>query len=275
MSPPALPSRSHPRGCGRRGLTRRERTIQPRTPSMTPFTRMAGTPAAPRCSPGWAARRGDGEALRGAAAVLELSVLARARAPRQAPLRPERRAVPGAGAEAREGTLHHHGGVAMKMMSDPLADRLQLIVDGKTYVDNVSVACGDDLATAVRAYWREHRPAREEVAERIRVQVAEATRDGLLDAADALLALFDRALEAPHRPAATMNGGGGNGVNNTVPAPRDGELSLDERILAAPLRWRTPRRIFVCSMTDLFGAWMPDEWIDRIFAVMALAPQHT
>ena len=78
-----------------------------------------------------------------------------------------------------------------------------------------------------------------------------------------------------HCYAATMNGWRGNGVDYTVPALTDVELFLDERILAAPLRWRTPRRIFVCSMTDLFGAWMPDEWIDRIFAVMALAPQHT
>ena len=78
-----------------------------------------------------------------------------------------------------------------------------------------------------------------------------------------------------HCYASTMNSWRGNGVDYTVPALADVELFLDERILAAPLSWRTPRRIFVCSMTDLFGAWAPDEWIDRIFAVMALAPQHT
>ena len=78
-----------------------------------------------------------------------------------------------------------------------------------------------------------------------------------------------------HCYAATMNGWRGNGVDYTVPALTDVELFLDERILAAPLRWRTPRRIFVCSMTDLFGAWMPDEWIDRIFAVMVCSSQHT
>ena len=78
-----------------------------------------------------------------------------------------------------------------------------------------------------------------------------------------------------HCYASTMNSWRGNGVDYTVPALADVELFLDERILAAPLSWRTPRRIFVCSMTDLFGAWAPDEWIDRIFAVMALAPWHT
>jgi protein gp37 len=36
-----------------------------------------------------------------------------------------------------------------------------------------------------------------------------------------------------------------------------------------------PRRIFVNSMSDLFHENVPDEWIDRIFAVMALCPQHT
>lgn len=35
------------------------------------------------------------------------------------------------------------------------------------------------------------------------------------------------------------------------------------------------RRIFVCAHGDLFHEGVPDEWIDRAFAVMALAPQHT
>ena len=55
----------------------------------------------------------------------------------------------------------------------------------------------------------------------------------------------------------------------------DVEIFLDEKTLLAPLRWRRPRRIFVGSMTDLFGAFVPDEMIDKIFAVMALCPQHT
>lgn len=45
--------------------------------------------------------------------------------------------------------------------------------------------------------------------------------------------------------------------------------------LTDPLRWRRPRRIFVCAHADLFHESVPDAWIDRIFAVMALAPQHT
>lgn len=52
-------------------------------------------------------------------------------------------------------------------------------------------------------------------------------------------------------------------------------MQLHEPTLTQPLRWKKPRMIFVCSMTDLFGDWVPDEWIDRVFAIMALAPQHT
>lgn len=42
-----------------------------------------------------------------------------------------------------------------------------------------------------------------------------------------------------------------------------------------PLSWKTPRRIFVNSMSDLFHEDMPEDVIDQVFAVMALCPQHT
>lgn len=54
-----------------------------------------------------------------------------------------------------------------------------------------------------------------------------------------------------------------------------GEVRLNEQWLDQPLRWRRPRRIFVCAHGDLFHEAVPDHWIDRVFAVMALAPQHT
>jgi protein gp37 len=50
---------------------------------------------------------------------------------------------------------------------------------------------------------------------------------------------------------------------------------LDEKKLLEPLRIRKPARIFWNDMSDLFGEWVPDEWIDKHFAVMALTPQHT
>jgi protein gp37 len=55
---------------------------------------------------------------------------------------------------------------------------------------------------------------------------------------------------------------------------RVGEVRLDEKALQTPLTWKEPRRVFVCSMTDLFGEWVPDAWIERMFAVMHLASQH-
>lgn len=56
---------------------------------------------------------------------------------------------------------------------------------------------------------------------------------------------------------------------------KDIDLFLDEKMLTTPLRWKRGRMIFVCSMTDLFADFVPDEWIDQLFAVMALTPQHT
>lgn len=54
-----------------------------------------------------------------------------------------------------------------------------------------------------------------------------------------------------------------------------GKMALVDDMLTLPLRWRKPRRIFVNSMSDLFHENLPDEAIDKIFAVMALAPRHT
>ena len=54
-----------------------------------------------------------------------------------------------------------------------------------------------------------------------------------------------------------------------------GEVRFWEKALIDPLRWREPRRVFVNSMGDLFHEAIPDEWIDRVFAVMALSPQHS
>ena len=67
----------------------------------------------------------------------------------------------------------------------------------------------------------------------------------------------------------------GTGLDFKPSHRRDIEIVLDERMLMAPLRWKRPRQIFVCSMTDLFGDFVPDEWINAVFAAMALAPQHT
>ena len=44
--------------------------------------------------------------------------------------------------------------------------------------------------------------------------------------------------------------------------------------LDEPQRWKKPRNIFVCSMADLFGEWVPDEWIAEVFKACEAAPKH-
>lgn len=45
--------------------------------------------------------------------------------------------------------------------------------------------------------------------------------------------------------------------------------------LREPLAWRRPRMVFVNSMSDLFHPDVPTDYIDQVFAVMALARQHS
>jgi protein gp37 len=52
------------------------------------------------------------------------------------------------------------------------------------------------------------------------------------------------------------------------------KVTLHERMLAAPLRWKRPRRIFVNSMSDLFHEEVPLTFIRQIFDVIAQCPQH-
>lgn len=54
-----------------------------------------------------------------------------------------------------------------------------------------------------------------------------------------------------------------------------GKVQLVPEKLTEPLSWRKPARVFVNSMSDLFHADVPDAFIARVFAVMALTPQHT
>lgn len=44
--------------------------------------------------------------------------------------------------------------------------------------------------------------------------------------------------------------------------------------LDEPQHWKKPRNIFVCSMADIFGDWVPDEWIKEVFKACEAAPQH-
>jgi protein gp37 len=53
-----------------------------------------------------------------------------------------------------------------------------------------------------------------------------------------------------------------------------GRVNIDELSLSAPLEWRRPKRIFVNSMSDLFHVDVPDDFIQRVWEVMAECPQH-
>jgi protein gp37 len=44
--------------------------------------------------------------------------------------------------------------------------------------------------------------------------------------------------------------------------------------LDAPLHWRKPRTIFVNSMSDLFGEFVEDDYLRKVFSVMERAKQH-
>jgi protein gp37 len=45
--------------------------------------------------------------------------------------------------------------------------------------------------------------------------------------------------------------------------------------LDEPTKIKKPAKIFVCSMADLFGDWVPDEWIEDVFNACEATPQHT
>jgi len=52
-------------------------------------------------------------------------------------------------------------------------------------------------------------------------------------------------------------------------------VTLQPDLLEAPKRWRSPRLIFVNSMSDLFHADIPAEFIQRVFQTMTEFAQHT
>lgn len=51
-------------------------------------------------------------------------------------------------------------------------------------------------------------------------------------------------------------------------------LTLQPQMLELPLRWKSPKRIFVNSMSDLFHRDVPTEYIKQVFDVMGRADWH-
>ena len=52
------------------------------------------------------------------------------------------------------------------------------------------------------------------------------------------------------------------------------QLTLHDHVLQAPLKWKTPRIIFVNSMSDLFHEDVPLDFIQQVFTVMHQAHWH-
>lgn len=53
------------------------------------------------------------------------------------------------------------------------------------------------------------------------------------------------------------------------------QVTLHDDLVDLPRRWKSPRLVFVNSMSDLFHEAVPDEFIVRVFNVMADCPKHT
>ena len=60
----------------------------------------------------------------------------------------------------------------------------------------------------------------------------------------------------------------------SAPYPFSFRPTLHRYRLYEPAYWKKPRNIFVCSMADLFGEWVPDEWIETVINACLAAPQH-
>lgn len=52
------------------------------------------------------------------------------------------------------------------------------------------------------------------------------------------------------------------------------QVVLHPERMEEPLRWKKPQRIFLCSMGDLFDPQVPDDFIDKVFGMMAICPHH-
>lgn len=52
-------------------------------------------------------------------------------------------------------------------------------------------------------------------------------------------------------------------------------VALHEDLIDAPLRWRSPKLVFVNSMSDLFQDEVPADFIRNVFSTMVRCPQHT
>lgn len=65
-----------------------------------------------------------------------------------------------------------------------------------------------------------------------------------------------------------------NDVVRHAAYPYEFTPTLHRYRLDKPSKWSEPRTIFVCSMADLFGDWVPDSWIEEVINACLAASQH-
>lgn len=76
--------------------------------------------------------------------------------------------------------------------------------------------------------------------------------------------------------AARMAANALGGYENVVKDGKwTGQVNLRPCNLSKPLYWKKPRRIFVCSMSDIFHERIPKDYIDRTFSMMVATPRHS
>ncbi|MCL1789882.1 MAG: phage Gp37/Gp68 family protein [Peptococcaceae bacterium] len=64
------------------------------------------------------------------------------------------------------------------------------------------------------------------------------------------------------------------GTGRVLPYPYGFHPTFHRHRLDDPAKLKKPSTVFVCSMADLFGDWVPDEWIYKVFEACEKAPQH-
>ena len=65
------------------------------------------------------------------------------------------------------------------------------------------------------------------------------------------------------------------GANDEIIINDHLQVFLDESKLAEVVKRKKPTRYFWCDMTDMFGWWVLEPWIDKCFEAMWKTPQHT
>ena len=95
-----------------------------------------------------------------------------------------------------------------------------------------------------------------------------ATRfDGKADKSPYLQIAGEHDIFYPHEPIRDAEG-------KAMPYPFGFAPTFHRHRLEEPQTWKTPSTIFVCSMADLFGEWVPDKWISEVLSACRKASQH-